>query len=119
MSYRARKFIAVLLAIWLPFFSGSALAASVMMQLPSDACQEMMPDMSSGMMSDMDAHDMKPASAQCDTCNVCHLACGSYLAVQAIFHPDVLPAATTVTPYLFSFDSITSTPLLPPPLALV
>jgi len=111
MSNRARKLIAVLLAIWLPLFSGSALAASVMMQLPSDSCQEM--EMK------MDGHDMKPASAQCDTCDVCHLACGSYLAVQAISHPDALPAVATVTPYLFSFNSITSLPLLPPPLALV
>jgi hypothetical protein len=109
MSYRTRKLIAVLLAIWLPLFSGSALASSVMMQMQPDACQEM----------GMDEHDMAPASTQCDTCDVCHLACGSYLAVQAISHPDALPAVATVTPYLFSFDSITSIPLLPPPLALV
>lgn len=109
MSYRARKLIAVLFAIWLPLFSGSALAASVMMQMPSDTCQEM----------GMDGHDMAPVPAQCDTCDVCHLACGSYLAVQAIAQPDALQAVATVTPYLFSFDSITSLPLLPPPLALV
>lgn len=48
---------------------------------------------------------------------VCHLACTGYLAVPGI----ELAAAPTIacddTPYLVVFDSFTSAPLVPPPLA--
>lgn len=120
MSHTARKFIAVLLAIWLPLFSGSALAASVSMQMPHGFCHEMdlaaMQDMSDHQQS----HDESPVHDQhgssCTACGVCHLACSGYLGVQAINNPEVMQAAASVTPYLFSFHSITSIPLLPPPL---
>lgn|ERR1035437_8218211 len=122
MSQTARKFIAVLLAIWLPLFSGGALAASVSMQMPHGSCHE------AGMeaMQDMDdhlhamSHDQSPVHDQhgtsCTACGVCHLACSGYLGVQEIKNLEVLQVAGLITPYLFSFHSITSIPLLPPPL---
>ncbi|MFA6972036.1 MAG: DUF2946 family protein [Gallionella sp.] len=120
MSHTARKFIAVLLAIWLPLFSGGALAASVSMQMPHGACHEMdlaaMQDMSDHQQS----HDQSPEPDQhaCSACGVCHLACSGYLGVQEINNLEVLQVAGSMTPYLFSFHSITSIPLLPPPLTL-
>lgn len=113
MSQTARKFIAVLLAIWLPLFSGSALAASVSMQMPDGSCHEM------EAMQDMgDHHDADQAPAHDQSCcnALCHLACSGYLAVQPIKNPEVLQVAGLITPYLFSYHSITSIPLLPPPL---
>ena len=123
MSYFIRKFIAVLLAIWLPLFSGSALAASVSMQMQNGSCHE------AGMeaMQDMDedqhamSHDQFSAQDQhgtsCTACGVCHFAGSGYLGVQTIKDMEVLQSAISVTPYLFSYHSITSTPVVPPPLA--
>jgi ferredoxin len=123
MSDILRKFIAVLLVIWLPLFSGGAMSASVSMPMQNGSCHE------AGMeaMQDMDedqhamSHDQSSAQDQhgtsCTACGVCHLACSGYLGVQAIKNMEVLQSAVSVTPYLFSFHSITSTPLVPPPLA--
>lgn len=123
MSNSIRKFIAVFLAIWLPLFSGAVLAASVSMQMQSGSCHV------AGMaaMQDMDeyqhavSYDQSAAQDQhepsCTICGVCHLACSGYLGVQAIKTPEILQSPLLVTPYLFSFHSITSTPLVPPPLA--
>lgn len=107
--------------LWLPLFSGSALAASVSMQMPQGHCMEMA-DMAGMDMSGHSLHqDEAPAvadqySPSCSSCGICHLACSAYLAV-----PDVAPAAVQhgaqeIAPYLVSFHSITSTPLLHPPL---
>ncbi len=113
MSHSVRKFIAVLLAIWLPLFSGSALTAGVSMQMPHDACHEM--EAMQGDHHDVEA-DQAPAHDQ-SCCNaLCHLACSGYLAVQQISTLDLPNPDASVTPYLFSYHSVTSIPLLPPPL---
>lgn len=115
MSYLARKYIAVLLAVWLPLFGGSALAASVSMQMqPHDACHDMAAMQGDQAHSDQsdDQHE-----SSCSACGVCHLACSGYLGAQQIKVLEVLQSASSATPYLFSFHSITSTPLVPPPLA--
>ncbi len=126
MSNWFRKFVAVLMLLWLPFFSGSALAASVSMQMPSGACHDVAMQMMSDVeMADMMATshtehgDMSPSSdEQHATCNaICHLACTAYLAVPTVELVPVQISASNISPYLFSFHSITSTPLLPPPLA--
>ncbi len=124
MSHRAKKIIAVLLAIWLPLFSGSALAAAVSMQMPAGHCQDESMQMMD--MADMDSGDMHTMSGDsdehapaCNSCTVCHLACTAYLAV-ATLSMAALPATLSVlTPYRVVFHSFTSAPLLPPPLALV
>lgn len=115
MSLPIRKFVAVFLAIWLPLFSGAALATSVFMQMPQGTCHEMMQDAPQDGQSNADqAPDHQNSS--CDQCSICHLACGSYLGMQQIHTLEIMQVAGLVTPYLFSFHSITSTPLVPPPL---
>lgn len=114
MSLSARKFIAVLLAIWLPLFSGNALAAGVSMQMPHGTCHEM--DLAA--MQDMgDQHNDQTPSHDPSSCNaLCHLACGGYMGVQEIKALTVPQTEGSATPYQFSFHSISTLPLLPPPL---
>ena len=113
MSYAFRKFIAVLLALWLPLFGGNALAAGIAMQHGHQTDMAAMADC-------VQHHAADDRSADHQSCNgVCHLACRGYLAVKEI-EPLVAPQADTpLTPYLFSFHSVFSTPLLPPPLRLI
>ncbi len=125
MSHFARKFVAVLMLLWLPLFSGNALAATISMQLPQGGCHEA--DMSQMMMEHMDMgehhqhHGEMPAttdehSTSCSACGVCHLACTGYLAVPGVEMVAVQSAARETTPYLVVFHSFTSAPLVPPPL---
>lgn len=126
MSIASRKFIAVLLLLWLPVFTGSALAASVSMLLPQDSCHEAAMEGMSHDAMDTGEHHMHhgdmPAttdehSPSCSACGVCHLACTGYLAMPGPDQAAMQPAAREATPYLVAFNSFTSVPLLPPPLA--
>lgn len=110
MPHNFRKLIAILLAVWIPLFGGNALAASVSsVSMQHGSCHEMMQG---------GQHGAADASHQDSSCgSACHLACCGYLTVEQ-FAASPLPQIGNVsTPYLFSFHSITSTPLLPPPLA--
>jgi hypothetical protein len=123
----SKKMIAVFMMLWLPLFSGSALAASVTMQMPSSHChdeamsmtQEM--DMAGMDMSEHQHSEMAAAADEhdpsCSACGVCHLACTGYLAVPGVEMAAVQNSTREITPYLVSFRSFTSAPLLPPPLA--
>ena len=130
MSHLTRKFIAVLMLLWLPIFTGSALAATIAMQLQQGSCHETaaMSDMGSAMEMDMSehpAHDVDTPvtadeqSASCSACGICHLACTGYLAVSDVEWVATQTAARDATPYLVSFVSFSSAPLDPPPLARV
>lgn len=124
MSILSRKFVAVLMLLWLPLSGGSALAASLGMQAQQGSCHQAAmqhDDMS------MHHHDAMPAmldhsashdqsNTSCNACGVCHLACSGYLAVPDIAAPDMPQAVAATTPYTVSFRSITSTPQVPPPL---
>ena len=131
MTRSTRKFIAVIMLLWLPVFTGSALAASVSMQLPQGECHDaamshegmnmdMSMDMSMDMANmDMGEHQPVPAgehSPSCTDCGICHLACTGYLTVPTVSMTAVQTAAREITPYLVVFNSVTSVPLLPPPL---
>jgi hypothetical protein len=124
MTRTTRKFIAVIMLLWLPVFTGSALAASVSMQLPQGECHEAAMSheaMNMDMDMSMDEHQMHhgdaPAPAgEHNSCGVCHLACTAYLAVPGVTLAAVQIAAREITPYLVVFNSVTSVPLLPPPL---
>jgi hypothetical protein len=127
MTRSTRKFIAVIMLLWLPVFTGSALAASISMQLPQGECQEaaMLQAMTH---ESMDMGDMVMGEHQmqhCDTsapagehssCGVCHLACTAYLTVPGVSIAAVQTSARETTPYLVVFNSFSSAPLLPPPL---
>ena len=107
-----RKFVAVLMLLWLPLSSGNALAVSVSMEAHG-TCHEMA-------MSDMQHHDIHPHAVRhgmsCDDCGVCHLACAGYLAVPSLELAILQLDGQPLTPYLASFHSYTPTPLDPPPL---
>ncbi|WP_212785091.1 DUF2946 family protein [Ferrigenium kumadai] len=127
MSRLSRKLVAVLMLLWLPLSGGSALAATVSMQAQSGACHEAaMQEMHHADAGDHQHHHDAPAAqdqnasndqdSSCNACGVCHLACSGYLAVPAAVPPGIQASAQPATPYLVVFDSITSVPLLPPPL---
>ncbi len=135
MSHSIRKFIAVLMSIWLPLFGSSALAASVSMLMPQDtqmapvSCHDMAMEEMDVQMSEQIAStqvvdsntspEHNHQSASCSTCGVCHLAYSGYLAVPEIRMLPLPQAGKDVTPYQFSFRSTHPNPLLPPPLARV
>lgn len=118
MSRLTQKIIAVLFAIWLPLFSGSAVASSVAMFMPAGQCQD--EDMNMAQMGDMDMHNMSDTAdttaPACASCGLCHMACTAYLSVPNVTLMTAQTAAQDSTPYLVSFHSVSSTPLLPPPL---
>ena len=128
MLHLSRKFIAVLMLLWLPIFTGSALSASVSMLLHPATCHEAA---ASSAMSDMDmgghhqhhgeqhAANAEGEHSSCSTCGVCHLACTGYLAVPSVELTTAHAVAREITPYLVAFHSVTTTPLVPPPLVRV
>ncbi len=122
--------------LWLPIFTGNALAASVAMQMVQGGCNEvatpMIAEMDMSTMNmigmDMSAHQHHHADAatplaadeqgsSCNSCGVCHVACSAYVAAWGVVIVAQLPVARDITPYLASYRSISSLPLLPPPLA--
>lgn len=131
MSRLIQKFVAILMLLWLPIFTGNALAASVAMQMAQGECDEaatpMMAEMDMPTM-DMTEHQHHHADAAtplaadeqgsaCNSCGVCHVACSAYLAAWGVVTVAQLTVAHDVTPYLTAYRSISSLPLLPPPLA--
>lgn len=121
MSRSAKKIIAILMLLWMPIFTGNALATSVVMQMPAGHCHEESMQMADMDMGDVDMHHMSDdtddQNANCHSCSVCHLACTGYLGVADVALPAVQIASGEVTPYLVDSHSFTSAPLLPPPLA--
>jgi hypothetical protein len=133
-----RKFVAVLLAIWLPLFSGSALAASVAMQTVSGDChpvtvqpnQQHTHHISTTHQHDLLHNDQLDASlhkaavqhdqqnSSCKDCGVCHFACSGFLATVAIKATEIRLSTRTYATSSTQFQSYTSAPLDPPPLAL-
>ena len=114
--------------LWLPVFTGSALAASVSMQLPQGECHDatmsheamsmdMAMDMDMANMN-MDEHQPVPAehSPSCTDCGICHLACTGYLTFPGVSLTAMQTAVLEITPYLVVINSVSSVPLLPPPL---
>jgi hypothetical protein len=133
MFHLNKKFVAVLLAIWLPLFSGNALAASVAMQSMGNDCPvaAQANEHASSHLSTVSHHDQfaagqDPAAAQhdqqdsfCKDCGVCHFACSGYLATVDIKVTEArLPARTYATSST-QFKSYTSAPLDPPPFSRV
>lgn len=111
-----KKIIAVLLIVWLPIFTGNAQAVSLDMQMPE--CQ-MMQQMTHGHAEQMHDSQADFPEANCNDCGFCHLAYSAYLSMPKLSAPDLSKYAVLLTPYLCSFRSITSIPLLPPPLSRV
>jgi hypothetical protein len=120
------KIVAVVVMLWLPLFSGNALASSIQMQMPSNQCQDeamaTMPDME---MHDMDMGDQQAAvmgddhSPACDTCGICHLACSGYVAASEVAPVPLNILGLAQVLNQVSFRSISFAPLTPPPLVRV
>lgn len=124
-----RKFIAVFMLLWLPLSSGSALAASLAMQLQQGECHESA-EMMSMSHEDMMDHDMmqheheamqanNEGDSGCTACGVCHLACTAYLDTPVVAMQLAAPASQAVSSIPETFVSHLSAPLDPPPLARV
>jgi hypothetical protein len=136
MSHLSRKVVAVLLAIWLPLFSGYALADSIVMQNMRGDChggQQIALSMQHDSAShqhmhhvQMSANDHQPAgrhdsqsSTSNDNCGLCQLACSGYFAVTVFDMAAIEPSSQSFTLFSTEFQSVTTAPLDPPPLARV
>jgi hypothetical protein len=129
----SRQFIAVLLTLWLPLFSGNALAVSITMQAKGGDCHTAMKanvahsDTSmhqhmqhAGHLAQQPQHDhqsdQQPSSHK--DCGVCQLACCGYMATVTTDVANLQLPAQSFNPSTTQFQSATLSPLVPPPLAL-
>lgn len=141
MSYPFRKLIVVLLAIWLPLFTGNALAMSIVMQSPGKACHvkaapqavqhqqhaadhlhhhmDMTMSMSGDATADQQSAHFDEQGHGDKDCGICHLACCSYLAAVSSKLLSLPFVTSQFTLTSLQFQSISLTPLDPPPLARV
>ncbi|MEQ1527470.1 MAG: DUF2946 domain-containing protein [Gallionella sp.] len=125
MSNSFRKFVAILMLLWLPLFSGNTLAAMVSMPMQQGSCHEIAtPEKMAHSGKAQNHHHHEKASvtadeqnSSCSSCGVCHLFCAGYLLVPSVALAAVQTSTSETIPYLVSFRSTTFAPLLPPPLA--
>jgi hypothetical protein len=126
MHLHFRQFLAVFLAVWLPLFSGNALAASIVMPSMGGDCQAMQTVQTASAMDQQlqlaaDQQQQIPQQDQHNTCHndhgICQIACCSYLAAVTLAIADIPSAAQSFSPSSTQFQSFTSAPLDPPPLA--
>jgi len=123
MSRTTRKFIALFLLLWLPLSSGSALAASIAMQLQPGSCHQSAAMSQHGMSGHQTVHNdpvmHDTPDSSCASCSVCHLACSGFTPVPSHFASLVATTGQLVTFIPEIFVSQISAPLVPPPLARV
>lgn len=128
-----RKFVAVLLAIWLPLFSGNALAESVAMQSKGGGCHAAVAQQSGHHLRHVQAghlHQTQLAAnpdlpsghheqqnSSCKNHTVCHLACCGYVAGSAPVIIAAQQADRIFAPYLDTPRTLTLPLFDPPPLA--
>jgi len=124
-----RKLIALMMALWLPLFSGSALAASVAMHAMGGDCSSAVEQpfdhhhaISHGQPTDHATHDGSGPhqgdhhDTSCKNCGVCHIACCGYIATIGTGVEVLQPSAKSYVSALSQFQSVTFAPLDPPPL---
>jgi hypothetical protein len=123
------KFVAVLLAVWLPLFSANALAASTGMQSMTDGCPMVpigtsLPQHLSAMKQHMQLtalhgqqHQHAGQNPSHRNCGLCQLACCGYLADVTGWLAPLQPLVLSFPPASIQFQSVSSAPLDPPPLA--
>jgi hypothetical protein len=129
MSHTIRKLIAILLAIWIPLFSGNALASSISMH-SDEAGRVEKHDTAHAAAQPHPAVAMDHCTMQSESANnhahpdckhsaACQLACSGFVATgwQGVFF-SVSPEHA-ITPYLTSFQTRSVAPLDTPPLARV
>lgn len=126
----------MLLAVWLPLFSGYALADSIVMQNMHGDCHgaeqvshpprqvsDLHQHMHQVQLAASEHHSAGQHDSQNSTCNnncgICQLACSGYLAAVTIDVVEAQPSSQTFTLFATQFQSVTTAPLDPPPLARV
>jgi hypothetical protein len=125
------KLVAVFLVIWLPLFSANALAASIGMQSMAGGCQMAQAETRhSQHVAAMHHHMQVPVlhgqQHQHDgqypshrNCGLCQLACCGYLVDATGSLAPLQPLVRPFIPASIQFQSVSSAPLDPPPLASV
>ena len=118
MKNNLKKLIALLMLLWLPLSSASALAATVSMQMHEmhDTCHDTTVPVAQHQTTGSH-HAPTQHNAPCSVCGACHLACAGYLATQAQELALLQPGSQPVAAYPVSFTSVTTAPLDPPPIA--
>ena len=133
MFRSARKFVAVLLAIWLPLFSGNALAEAIAMHSQGGSCHaaaqqsahyshqtaaghQHMHQAPHAASHDMSASQHDQQDSSCVDHAVCHLACCGYAAGSTLVIVAEQQADRIFAPYLDSPRSLTLPLFDPPPL---
>ena len=139
MFVTVKQFIAVLMAIWLPLFSVSAMAASIPMQITNGDCHPVVAKANEHVLvhdtvlhHHSTLHDDQAASgpghatgqqdqqnSSCKDCSVCHFACSGYMVAAAIDATETLLSSQKYHASPVSFQSYNSAPLEPPPLSRV
>ena len=132
MSRPLKKLIALMLAVWFPLFSGNALAMHVAMKVGGADCQAAATQQTSHLSHQdkfsagkLDAQQNQATphhegkNAGCSSCSVCHLACCGYISTATITMAEVQQPPATYPFFSTLFQSFTSAPLDPPPLARV
>jgi hypothetical protein len=123
------KYFVVLLAIWLPVFSGNAFAASISMHLMDGDCHYSKQYKDAHNASNMfqysqhtdclaqqiHQNDQKQPSHK--ACGVCHAACCGYMAVATAEITAITLLSLPFTSEATRFQSVTTVPLVPPPLS--
>lgn len=133
MLCATRKFIAVLLAIWLPLFSGSALAESVAMQSNGGDCHAIVTqedEHRSHLASNAHEHQAQLAvnpdmpsghqdhsNSSCKNHSICHFASCGYVANSVLMTVTEQQPDRAFTPYLVTLRTLTLPLFDPPPLA--
>jgi hypothetical protein len=131
MIRSVRKFVAIILAIWMPLFSGNVLAVSVVMQAVGGDCHPVVTQQDkqhlyhatttqhaqSASNQDQSADLQDKQDSACENSGICHLACCGYMAIASIKVAETQPVAQSFTSSSIQFQSIALTPLDPPPLA--
>mgnify|MGYP001580837459 CR=1 FL=1 len=117
MSKTLRQSLAIFLMLWLPIFSGSALA---MVSCPHMMSHDMSMSMSAAEHADHSnaQSQQQENSLSCDQCGLCQVACSPGLT--ASLNPSITAASSVENATTLSlFRSITLPLLDPPPLVLV
>lgn len=116
MSKTLRQSLAIFLMLWLPIFSGSALA---MVSCPQMLSQDMaMPAAEHADHGNAHSPHQPKNTLGCDQCGLCHVACSPGLT--ASLNPSITAASSVENaPPLSLFRSITLPLFDPPPLFLV
>lgn len=108
---KLKKFIAIMLVIWLPLFSGDALAVAVSME---PGCQ-----MHAMQKQSATARHIHDGGMSCHACGFCHLAGTGYLAVSQtmLIFPDRTGKLDSFYPSAYRSAALPR--LDPPPLAVL